>query len=446
MVKFHICIDNKNDVQENLRWHLDNREVTDNGAVQGELSFESIAALETIKRSITVDPPMPAYTMARVVRLSVSRWVKENKTRASSEFNLLESFERVFRAELATLAAKKIRYTVVTFLNIAQRHIKGLGPLIVQGYELRFPSWRALGHQKAEDLFKLVYYNSLVIDKKPAILDYRPEDNVNYWVRKHDFSPVSIEVETFSVDAAVSIAENRLNLWRAALNLSFYPINLIGQPTVCRFLPSPVCAVFDQDGKLVPNLFYPVKHYDYQTQDITQENIRAAIKTIENFNKAKPGSLAEFAVDLVRMYQEALDCTDYSTAYLALWQALEALTLNKPGKSTQVDKRLATLLNPNPRFRSALTVLVSSRNKLVHSGFFPDEGEELVRILAIFVYDSICKLFDLSKSLSDKDELEFYYRYASLGNTDLTRERKLNTKYSTAKRKVLNFILNQRKK
>jgi hypothetical protein len=335
---------------------------------------------------------------------------------------LVESFIRTINSILQD--EPRQQYRILLLLNATTSKSFCISPLCLESHELRFSNW--------EDLRSEFSFTQ----------QYPFED---------DFTPCIISIETYSKDAALATAESLFDLWRVALNMAVftpsftYAALISSSLPLSKFLPSPIVILLDQDNRVANHKINDQVSKNY---DLSDEEIKTAKKLLQRFDDSMPGSLTEFTVELARFYQQALDCTSYPDAYLALWQLLETLTLNTPGEKSVVDRRLSTLLSIDSGLRKdILEVLPYFRNKYVHCGIFPENSKTLVLILANFADHSLRKMFDLSEHLSTKSELDAYFVYSSTGDSVLREKLEQFQEKSTELQtdiNAINYILRMR--
>jgi len=273
---------------------------------------------------------------------------------------------------------------------------------------------------------------------------YTRANKTSYTPDTVNLTPVTLELQTYDVHTAVFVASDHIDLLRAALNLppamdTLRQYNTTSEP-LSNCLPSPVYAVFDQDGGYREPLHYSTEPYRYRAWKPRKQDTERSLAWIGHFNKAEKGNIADLITQLAQLYQNALDFSDFRGTYLALWQVLEALTLTEAGeRGTNLLARLTTLLEiwGDSAMKKALDIVLDSRNALVHSGVFldRDNAEELVFTLKGFVDRALCKLLCLSKDLSTESELRAYFRLKSKSDAELDTEKR-----------VLNFIGSMRNK
>ena len=422
-LKISISDKHKDLCQHGLQWLRENSCLSAEGKMQTDLSVASMAAEELIASSVKVEPDFPERTKRRVIRLALNRWRRYKKYFDARD--QVQAFQDALVVEIRILERKATQYTVLMFLNLDPP--SGFESLTVRGYTLQFRTWDKLDNLSTADLWGEVRFKD---QENPIIRIY----DEKAYPRIHDFTPVTIELETYDVPAAVEIASERLDLLRAVLN--FLPAIRVmfrwGEPQpLSKFLPSPLYGVFDRNGVLLAP-YYTIERYKYRKQCIEKRDRGAVTELLQTINQAQEGSVSYLVLRLLQLYQQALDLTDPRATYLALWQVLEAAVERGEGK---IESRIKALTQPDEFLEAVLESLAEHRNRLVHSGVFPKGAENLVFILKGLVDFTIRRIIYLSKHLSTESELGEFLKHSTLGDSTLER-----------RRKVIGFIQSQRSK
>lgn len=423
-LKISISDKHKDLCQHGLQWLRENSCLSAEGKMQTDLSVASMAAEELIASSVKIEPDFPERTKRRVIRLALNRWRRCKKYFDARD--QVQAFQDALAVEIRFLERKAIQYTILMFLNLDPP--SGFESLAVRGHTLQFRTWGELDNLSIADLWKEVRFK----DRENPII--RIYDGKAY-PRIRDFTPVTLELETYDVPAAVEIASERLDLLRAVLN--FLPAIRVkfrwGKPQpLSKFLPSPIYGVFDRNGVLLAP-YYTIERYKYKyhRQRIEEQDREAITELLQTINQAQEGSVSYLILKLL-LYQQALDLTDHRAIYLALWQVLETAVERGEGK---IESRIKALTQPDEFLEAVLESLAEHRNRLVHSGVFPKGVENLVFILKGFVDFAIRRIIYLSKHLSTESELGEFLKHLTLGDSTLER-----------RRKVIGFIQSQRSK
>lgn len=412
-------------IRKSLQWIKDNSTVDDEGSVSTTVSIPYYAAKEIIVRYSNIDESIPEGTCRRIVDSAVRRWLKYKKYRENSD--LFSAFSQALQVEVRQFEKKREKLSVLMFLNIDRRDIEQIEPISVLGDNVPLKRWGQLSFLSTDELWKEVE----LLSRTNSVLQGR--DQGDLLPKKSIFQPVLFDVETYGPEAAVAIAEDRLDILRAILNTSM----VLGRFTYFRsepkhlsaVLPSPIYGVFDSSGNLVWP-YYTIERYDYRKARIRDKQLSSAEHLLRIFSQPlEYPSTNHQVLGLLRLYQDALDITLPRQAYFAMWQVVEsAVTFNKEGREglspRDVVGRVSTLTgqDPFPFFRDALRLLADLRNDLVHSGEFLERGDDALFMLKLVADTCIMRLLSLAKDFSTIEELKEYISLVSLGDSDLARK------------------------
>ncbi|MDI7275713.1 MAG: hypothetical protein QME94_07030, partial [Anaerolineae bacterium] len=184
------------------------------------------------------------------------------------------------------------------------------------------------------------------------------------------------------------------------------------------------CLIFQSGRGNAPIALYSDVHYDYiAKEEMSPHRTMWFRRKLYQLNATKRASWPRsFLAHLVRLYGQAMDATDDSGAYLALWQVLEYATCPLRAKVDyeRVQERVCCLLRPtDSTLQDALQCLLESRHDLVHEGRFPSGGlgsrhsheAERVNALRLLVQLALYVVMPLVSKYPQPDELEHYYQY-----------------------------------
>ena len=362
------------------------------------LTTECLLVRQIIDFCIDISPPIDVWTKSSIIDKAIYKWLDERDDSQDNIENFLKSLNSILKRE------PEFHYKALLLFNARFPQVSNLASLCLNENNLRFVTWEKLSEERFSENMSSI---------RSVYGDY--------------CTPLLGSITTHSKQAALALAQDSFDLWRVALNLAIFTPEVTIQSLFYNSLPlskfagSPFIKLFDEDGVLVEEVNWPHNHN--QTNEPTTDEVEKANQWIRWFSNSNPNDLTGFTLDLARLYQQALDCKTYPETYLALWQVLECLTLNEPGKETVVDKRVSTFLGIDPGFKKdILEISPHFRNKYVHSRVFQDNAKALVFFLANCAALSVSKMKSLANEMSSKRELEFYFRYKSMNNTDLERE------------------------
>lgn len=401
------------------------------GNVGRPSSFQLTVATQIVYSLVSVAPQIPDVIKTRAINLALNRVHKDCGPQDIE--GLLNYFVEKMEESMNFFEGQKSEYVVLTFLNVENQQFKSFEPFSVLGTDFKFLDWAEIQHLELSNFWNEIHKQFALSNQKPAIFSkYDPavqEGESKYQIDTQSFSPIVAEIKTFP-GAAVSVISERLDLLRSLLNLN----KSVGlsmwfqnhpQP-IAKIFPPPVYGVFSKNGALV-NSAYNLEQYRYSIHKINEKTILGAKEFIGRFESASIGSSSNALMRFLYMYQQALDFTDVESQFLSLWQLLEAMVFNEPGQKTQVPNRIATLLKLEkyPVLGHGLKVLEKTRNQLVHTGYFPEGGNQHIFSLKKFVDLSLLLLIELSDSLSAEEELKTYFQFASVNKRDIEKVRKV---------------------
>jgi hypothetical protein len=323
------------------------------------------------------------------------------------------------------------------FLNVRHHDIQELEPILILDTEIVLEKWNRLSHLQTGKLWQQISYSG----RSSPIL-YHSTDRKKPIPKIGEFCPVIFEVETYGPEAAVTVAQERLDIFRSILNLS----SILGRVTVrsepkylSSVLPTPIYGIFDHSGNLVTN-YYTVEKYDYRKVSISEEqqvNVRRLLSIFDH--PLKYPDTGYHILGIISLYQEALDISSQRSAYLAMWRVLESSVTFGGERVTQRDviRRIATLIDINPLFRDTLALLAELRNDLVHSGKFLEKGDDALATLKLITDTCLMRLLSLAHDLPNVNELREYLQLAPRGASDLARKERVISFIQDRKRETL---------
>ncbi|HPD63771.1 MAG TPA: hypothetical protein PLP77_10280, partial [Anaerolineaceae bacterium] len=226
-------------------------------------------AEEILSEYLPVSENFPERTKKGIVFSAQMRWLKYKKT--TNPEQKLNLFVRALKFEIANLEKRKSEYRVLMFLNVDPSTISEFAQVNLLGETLSLISWNDVKGMDTSDLWQEVKFqdrnNPLLWDipdlNKPA------PDAVS-------FTPFLFVTKTYGPEAAVEIASNRMDHFRAILNI---PSSLgkythfRSQPkALSEILPSPIYVIFDEHGKR-KSIYFTIEKYEYKQKKIPNDRI-----------------------------------------------------------------------------------------------------------------------------------------------------------------------------
>lgn len=413
----------RNAVQKGLEWIRDHSTIEDDGSVETTIEIPYYAAKEIITRYTRIDESIPERTQRRAVNLAIRRWFKYKKYRENDD--LASAFLEALEVEIRQLKRERRFFHVLMFLNLDRSDIQDLEPISILGDKIILKQWNDLSPLKTDDLWQRIRSSDPSNPIWLQLGQYKRLPNT------FDLLPVLLDVETYGPEAAVTVANDRLDVLRAILNMSALLGSFIyfrSEPKhLSAILPTPIYAIFDFSGNLV-DTYYTIERYDYKKtriQDTQLSNIKYLLPIFDH-DLTYPDT-EHHVLGLMRLYQAALDIGSPRLAYLPMWQVLEsAVTFRGERLDTKkIRSRVSNLFKIDPLFEDALKVLADLRNELAHSGEFLERGDDAFFTLKLFADECIRRLLALAKDFPTVHELRDYITYATLGDGVLARKKKV---------------------
>lgn len=378
-------------------------------------------SLEILREYLLKSESFPETTKEHIVFSALKRWLKYKKTNnPEQKINL---FVRALNYEIANLEKRNSEYRVLMFLNVDPATISKFAQVNLLGETLSLISWNDVKEMDTSGLWQEVKSqdrNNPLIRNKPDLNKTAPDVGL--------FKPFLFVTKTYGPEAAVEIASNRMDLFRAILNIP----SSLGEYTYFRsqpkalseILPSPVYVIFDEHGEK-KSFYYTIEKYEYKQIKIPNDRISSIQFLLSKITvDHAANSTWNHLINILRLYQKALDTATTEAAFLTMYQVLEnCISLGEePTRNRDIKSRTLVLLRADPITREMIDIIIDKRNKLVHSGKFLEDGDRLFFILKL-ITDSIIRSFiylaDLYPTLS---ELNDYLSFTSLGDGDLERK------------------------
>jgi hypothetical protein len=196
---------------------------------------------------------------------------------------------------------------------------------------------------------------------------------------------------------------------------------------LARILPSPFCPVFDSEGKYATHLV-TYERYEHPlgplapSAPLKQEHLEKAIELTESLKRpSSQDDIMDLLLAVIQRYGEGLDATNPQMAYLAMWQALEAVALRS--KTDDVRKRIDLIFKQDMRY--LLEVVAEVRNSFVHSGHFSPGGLTETHFIKIVAENIVRYLFGILDVLPTRSALEEFYTQAACDTPTLKVRRRV---------------------
>ncbi len=378
-------------------------------------------AEEILSEYLPVSVNFPERTKRGIVFSAQMRWLKYKKT--TNPEQKLNLFVRALKFEIANLEKRKSEYRVLMFLNVDTSTISGFEQVNLLGETLSLISWNDVNGMDTSGLWQEVKFQ----DRNNPLLWDIPDLN-KPTPDAVSFTPFLFVTKTYGPEAAVEIASNRMDLFRAILNIPFSLgkyTHFRSQPkALSEILPSPIYVIFDGQGKK-KEIYYTIEKYEYKQKKIPNDRISSIQFLLSKLTTDHAAnSTWNYLINILRLYQKALDTTTIEAAFLTMWQVLEnciglgeELTRNR-----DIQSRLSVFLQADPIFLEMIDIIIDKRNKLVHSGKFLEDGDRIFFILKLIADSIIRRFIYFADRYPTLPELKDYVSFSSLGDSDLARK------------------------
>ncbi len=257
------------------------------------------------------------------------------------------------------------------------------------------------------------------------LLQNRQDDLDSIW----RLTPLLVDVQARTYQDAFDQASSNFELLRALFNLvRGYGLRRFttGAPKpLGASLAPPIYGVFRTDGDYEA-LYYTIERYQYESIRFKRDEGLRVEKLLRLIATASE-EMQSLLIEVLLKYGQAMDTTDWRSAFLALWQILEIASLQTSAslKMTEVVKRIGNLIGAKPPMEDLIDSVTQSRHLLVHQGKFSKEGLVEVNFLKIIAEAAINALFVRARSFPTLQSLEEFYKHATLGNSTLRTRRKV---------------------
>ncbi len=235
--------------------------------------------------------------------------------------------------------------------------------------------------------------------------------HVHHGDRPRDYASVRVHVREREETAAVDLALDRLDLWRSIwnffLNSGRWRVSSHQDKPLNALVLGPIHTLHLPDGKPATDTIWWEPSYVEPLQpaklDSNLDELRKFERTVRE--RLRRSYLRAALERLLIRYVRALDESDKNAAFLKLWGVLEELT-NTGKASYSVTVRRAAFLWPEPLFRRRLLEhLRELRNRMVHQGHSPDDGERMAQQLKVHVEALLRFLLQRPRLFKSMDEV-----------------------------------------
>lgn len=410
-------------VKRGLEWIEEHTTFGDDGAVRTSVDIAYYSARELIVSYSPLDPKIPERTRRIIVAAAITRWLRFKKYREHPD--KVDSFIAALAIELRKRERTQQDYRILMFLNASYRDLERLKPISIQDRPIEVLQWNDLSGLDTSRLWDQVRsYDS----DSPLI--WGANDN-RLFPNRSLFTPVSVELTTFGPEAAVEIASALVDVLRAVIHIPLisgtFTYFRAQEAALSTILPSPVYAVYDGTGNMKA-VYFTIEKYQYRRANLREDRLDTTIRLLGRFGKNLEYPESDhFVLGIIRLYQDALDTALARSAFLAMWQVLEALAGFGEEKVEQrkLTSRIRVLVKLQSPFDEVFQLLIQRRNELVHTGLFPERGDDSFFTLKVITDAAVRSLLALANEFPTIYELREYVSLANLPDADLSRKRQV---------------------
>lgn len=259
------------------------------------------------------------------------------------------------------------------------------------------------------------------------------------------FSLITTRTKAASPFEAVLRASGPFDLLRALVNLvehvGIFQFRSEPRGPFSYCLPPPLYFVTDSDGRY-QETFKNTIDFTYGTHILRQAEERPIRRMVSAVNRLQ-GELGELIVDSIFRFGAALDAYEPQMCLLELWQMLESVALPDTHNFTMdtVRKRISRLHIPSGTLLpDMVTALKDVRNRFVHTGWADADRLDDVNQAKWIAGRTIYRLLYLTRWLSEKRDLAYYYSYVAAPEPVVPRE----TDDYERQRRVVEIVLQER--
>lgn len=420
-------------VLKSLEWMAGNSSFDENGISKTTVSIPYFSARQMLVQH-TFNGDVPERTHGRAVSLAIRKWLNTKKYFQAKD--KVATFLEALEIETKNLRKRTQKYTTLMFLNVDPKIFGEVQSFTFSGKTIHIRRWDSITHINTSKLWNILFFHS---PKNPLLLD-NWKDNVKprYVPDVSTFIPVEVETITYGPEAAVEYASKTLDILRAFLNMSV----VFGKFTYFRshpdhlsvVLPTPIYAVYDKSS-IDPHVYFSSEKYDYKQARIEPASLKRVESLMKDFEQEHlPGETYNHISNLIMLYQNSLDTSNSQAAYLFMWQVVESSVTfgDERAQGSDVVSKVASLLKLDPFFKDGLTLIMNTRNRLVHSGEFPASSDNLFFTLKFIAEHCIRSLLALAKDYPTMEDLKDYFMFSPQG--DKVLERKVKNAQSILKR------------
>lgn len=349
---------------------IDTRKKVD--ATTGKVSFEGgfgfLGEQNLLQDSLCFSREVPESEFPRIVWQSLVDAARSGKVS-------VDSFIRhAMRMESDYLSRRPNRYVMVTEVSIDR--FETLPSFRINDVTISFPL------QLSKNI---VRHRAAIVEKARHSLHVKPPKNYR-WVR----ASLLAKNDSGAAGKALDAVELLLGIWNLFFNLGTgfrYTFSGPRKP-VNTIMLGPLHTVHIPSGVLEHKRWWYQPNY---CSAVAPKHFGPRIEELRRFTDTKRRQLKKVPYGghierFIRLYNRALEETDWSTSFVRLWQVLEAATITSKNENHKVTARRASAVYRDYNQHGAiLDQLRSLRNVLVHETDEPSTIESNLFLLKNYV-------------------------------------------------------------
>lgn len=329
----------------------------------------------------------------------------------------INDFYKLLCQEISEYKSRdKQEFHVLIPINISENIFPSMSALRIKKIDLEFYSWEKVKNQ---------YQINTLIEKNNYELHNTFQ--LEYLIQKT--TPIVCRIHENNSYSAYGLVQDVVELLRSILNYysdDIFKIQLGYPEPLGAIRKTGHYGVFSSSGILLDSFADNSNHL----LNINRELRTISVTDIKNFiNQLNSNTtLSNLLIGALKLYCSALDTTDFSSAYLSLWQCIELLTMlsnRKYGMDDVVDRTQILIKSKSIVTKQFLNLCADRRNNLVHKGIYDSESQSNVQLLKLVAKYCIKNFIKISKQYKDTKDIEHFYAISRYDQKELKSIKKI---------------------
>lgn len=307
-------------------------------------------------------------------------------------------------------------FHVLLPLNVAFENLAGIESFSVNGVQLNCLRWNDVQNAYATEELRTQIYHFLDLDNTPDLWNWSG-------------TPLLAKIYARTGHEAFQRASEAYERLCATINFVLDTDRVdLARPRPKASVVKPVAyGVFQLDGALAEP-FVSEEALNFQSHLARPQNFEQIYRLFnEIFGEQTANYSTRRFINALLGFHYALSTTDWSKAYLSLWQCLEILAFGSQQRydMSQVVERISALMKASGVIQDFLALCANKRNDLVHRGQFSADGQSEVILLKVIVRRCLWHFFSIRGSFPTEVTLEEYYLHAALSTEKLVERKRV---------------------